>query len=59
MTTGGIDDCESVREKSAVTVFPEPIEEAVLDTILLAGFVEFLCDLAQDIGVRSEFIFPT
>jgi hypothetical protein len=33
MTTGGITDSDTVREKSAVTVFPEPTEEALLDKI--------------------------
>jgi hypothetical protein len=59
MTTGGIVDSDTVREKSAVTVFSELIEEALLDTILLASVDEFLCDLALEIGVCAEFIIPT
>jgi len=59
MTTGGIVDSDTVREKSAVTAFPEPIEEALLDTILLARTDEFLCDLALEIGECSELIIPT
>jgi len=59
MTTGGIVDSNTVREISAVTGFPEPNEEALLDTILLAHVDEFLCDLALEIGVCSEFIIPT
>jgi len=59
MTTGGIIDSDTVREKSAVPGFPEPTEEALLDTILLARVVEFLCDLALEIGVYSEFTIPT
>jgi hypothetical protein len=33
MTTGGITDSDSVREKPVVTIFPEPTEEALIDTV--------------------------
>jgi len=59
MTTGGIVDSDTVREKSAVTRFPELTEEELLDTILLAHVDELLCDLALEIGECSEFIVPT
>jgi hypothetical protein len=50
MTTGGIVDSDTVREKSAVTRFPELTEEELLDTVLLAHVDELLCDLALEIG---------
>jgi hypothetical protein len=58
MITGGITDSDIVRENSAVLVFPESIAEALFDKVRLVSGVEFLCDLALEVGVCGELDSP-